>query len=220
MTPEITHHGRVAKLIHCLLFAALITGCANHSNQVMKPIEYKQTLPTTTHKHAYLKLKTGEIHSDLGKGYPTEGPDAATNLASALKIEHLKRKNSSANPYKYGPAQQQVFMNSLSAVLVKENVFDSVAILTGDKPLDKGDVLITIEFDSTYVGPQELHFPISLDVEVFIKEPQKPLYKKELIVQSPKPKKATLPTFKKQQKLVSEKLMREVIDTIEAWDKN
>ncbi len=207
-----------------ILLGVFITACTPPSEQVMPPVKYDKPINIHSQKKLYLQWQSGDTlateREDVMPIVGVNGGGLAGAIAGAVTAAVIVGVAHKENPgmyqYKFGNAQQSVFMTSLRDVLTQNHVFKHVTLVA--KPparLHKNEALMKVNFRESRVGAQAKGFPIILSVDMTLKQPGHKSFKRHYFVKS-HPKKRN---FKNHQINASQQLLDRVVHGIEQWNK-
>lgn len=205
------------KFFLVILCIGLITGCAN--KPVMPPIKYNKPIEFQVKKNAYLNWEVGKQYAGSTASSTYQGSNDTAGAIGALIFTALDSADRANNPSRYtlsyGKAEQTVFMTSLRDVLVENNVFKQVELISDPKQVSPKDVLVNVYFKMARVSLPEKGSTITLSVEMVISHNGKPPFKRTYLVQSNAEKFGD--GFREQQIDVSNRLLEKMIAGIQEW---
>lgn len=205
---------KVSLILIGLILFLVIAGCTPVAQQVMPPVEYKKAIDLHVKKNAYLNWEYGKEYAGKSMMFGPADPVGAL-LVTAIDNE-AQRRNPDHYKFTYGKAQQAVFMTSLRDVLVEQNVFKNVSLTTASRKLNPNDVIITVKFRETRVANQNEFFDMTLNVDLFIKTINEPVFKRTYVIKS-SPSGLFGRGFKDQQTDVSQQLLDRIISGLSQW---
>ena len=197
-------------VLFCLGILAL-QGCMPQAHTLMSPVQYKKPITFHVAKKAYIYWGSGAQYAhELPVATSAGAGIIATTIVVAIDA-HSRKNNPSKYNLLYGDAQQAVFITSLKDILKEHHVFEDAEIITDQKIVKPGDVLINITFELTHVLENT---KIILDVKMSIYN-ENNQFERTYFIQNDK----NVNGFKDKQINVSEKLMRKIISGIKQWSK-
>lgn len=199
------------------LSVIFITGCTATSQQVMPPLQYHQPIKWHVAKNAYINWKVGKQTAgnkallDSGHG-GLIGAAIEGTMAQAMRSSHPEMYE-----YRYGKAQQAVFMTSFKNILDENHVFKQVELTTEPEKVNPNAVLINVYFKSTRVADEYNNYKITLDVEMTVHSKGEPDFKRAYLVESHPGSTFSQASFKDQQTDVSQQLLQKMLASLQQW---
>lgn len=152
------------------LLSIMMTGCEMMppAEQVMGPVKCNYSMQRQSKKVAYITWHSGKVipAMKVHRGDGTLGGTIGALIAT--HVDQNQRRNQME--FKYGKAQQVVFMTSLRDALQEQGAFKKVKLVARAPQLDANTALIDIDFKKTVVAHADGAYPIELDVMVSYKD--------------------------------------------------
>lgn len=191
------------KIIIMMSATFLLAGC---STAIMKPVTYQKPVDVQTHQDALLYWDQGTV---IAKEAQATSAGMAIDVALAPNAFKMQ----------YGPAQQVIFMTSLRNQLQQHGIFNVVTLETLPKTPNKNQVLIDVWFKKTEVlSTSQTGTPIALDVMLYIKAYNKPLYTQEYTLKIDNTFWQSMSySFEDETDAISQKLMDSLMQGIVEW---
>lgn len=217
---------RVFQLLLLICISFFLTACSVPASQQFLPeVSYTKPIMTHSKKHLLLTWTSGDaVPSERSLQYIVHSPGllgAVIDIAGAEIVADHNRHLTPDNTYQFGVARQASFISSLRKALIVHHVFQSVQMVPVIKKLKPSQVGIEVIFKSTQVTGMDSNSEITLDVLLRIKTAgKKKAFSRGLFVQSgPIRHIKGRKYFLYQQKVVAQKLLRQIIIAIDQWHK-